>query len=174
MMATIRRLIPPDAPGYRQLMLDAYARHPAAFTSSVTERTALPLSWWESRLDMAALANEMVFGAFAESRLAGVAGLSFETREKARHKATLFGMYVPSEYRNIGLGRRLVMAALEQAKARGGIKLVQLTVTQGNAGAQALYARCGFAVFGVEPLAIAVDGQFLAKVHMWCDLSAAN
>lgn len=169
---TIRRLVPADAPAYRALMLEAYEHHPDAFTSSVSERSALPLDWWESRLAVEPAASNVVIGALRDARLAAVAGLSFEVREKVRHKATLFGMVVRPEFRRSGLGRQLVLAALEHAKARGGVRLVQLTVTQGNAAAQALYERCGFVQFGIEPLAVAVGAQFASKVHMWCDLSA--
>ena len=170
MPATIRRLAPPDASPYRLLMLEAYERHPDAFTSTVAERGSLPLTWWEARMKEGADALEMVIGAFQGSRLAGTIGLSFEAREKARHKAHLFGMYVPSNARRGGIGRQLVMAALEQAQKRAGVKLVQLTVTQGNDTAQKLYERCGFVPFGVEPCAIVVGGDYVSKVHMWCDL----
>jgi RimJ/RimL family protein N-acetyltransferase len=112
----------------------------------------------------------MVIGAFARDTLVGVAGLAFESREKAKHKATLFGMYVPAAHRNRGLGRRLVIEALAKAKDRPATRLVQLTVTDGNAAAEALYASCGFVRFGVEPFAVAVEDRFVAKVHMWCDL----
>jgi RimJ/RimL family protein N-acetyltransferase len=166
---SIQRLVPTHAAEYRALMLEAYALHPDAFTSSAAERTALPLSWWESRLDEDPLSLELVLGAFHEGRLAGVAGLSFQAREKARHKATLFGMYVPARARNLGLGRLLVQAALAQAKARPGVKLVQLTVTQGNRAAQTLYEKCGFVQFGLEPFAVAVGAEFVSKVHMWCN-----
>ena len=98
------------------------------------------------------------------------AGLSFESPLKSRHKALLFGMYVAPAARGAGTGRRLVEAALALARARPGLRVVQLTVTQGNAAAQALYARCGFEVFGQEPMAVFVDGRFHAKVHMWRDL----
>lgn len=91
-------------------------------------------------------------------------------RAKARHKATLFGMMVPEAARGRGIGRALVEAALALARARGGVLLVNLTVTEGNAAAQALYERCGFVAFGVEPLAVAVDATFVAKTHMWRDL----
>src|SRR5213593_3426268 len=160
---SIKRLTPADAPAYRALMLEAYEKHPDAFTSSVAERAALRLSWWESRVALGGEVPEVVFGAFDEARLAGVAGLSFETREKARHKATLFGMYVPARGRGQGIGRRLVDAGLAFAGSRSGIKVVQLTVTEGNASAEALYRRCGFARFGVEPYAVAVDGGYVAK-----------
>ncbi|MBS0426345.1 MAG: GNAT family N-acetyltransferase, partial [Proteobacteria bacterium] len=49
MAMPVRRLAPADAPAYRALMLDAYARHPEAFTSTVAEREPLPLAWWEAR-----------------------------------------------------------------------------------------------------------------------------
>jgi ribosomal protein S18 acetylase RimI-like enzyme len=167
---TIRRLVPSDVQTYRELMLEAYELHPDAFTSSHAERDALPLAWWESRLAVGPLASEIVLGTFQSGQLAGVAGLSFESREKTRHKATLFGMYIPARFRHRGLGRQLVLAVLEQAKARGGLTIVQLTVTQGNTGAHLLYEKCGFVQFGLEPFAIANGPEFFSKIHMWRDL----
>ncbi len=84
----IRRLIPDDTPAYREMMLKAYELHPDAFTSSVAERAAKPMSWWESRLNSNPPASEVVIGALIGNSLVGVAGIAFETREKARHKAT--------------------------------------------------------------------------------------
>jgi len=169
----VRRLAPPQAADYRALMLDAYAAHPDAFTSSVEERAALPLEWWTSRLSQREAPADVVFGAFDDDRLAGAAGLSFESREKARHKAHLFGMYVPLSCRGRGFGRALVDAALAYARSRDHVRIVQLTVTQGNAAAESLYRRCGFVAFGIEPYAVAVGGDYVSKVHMWRDLRGA-
>jgi ribosomal protein S18 acetylase RimI-like enzyme len=163
----IERLTPAHADAYRALMLDAHARCPDAFTSSVDERAALPLAWWEKRLAEDPQAPEFVLGAFAAGRLAGVAGLAFATRAKLRHKARLFGMVVEPGSQRRGLGRALVDAAIAAACSRGGVRVLQLTVTQGNVAAEALYARCGFRSFGVEPLAVAAGDGFLAKVHLW-------
>ena len=82
-------------------------------------------------------------------------------------------MYVPPRFRGPGLGRQLVAAALEFARSRAGIKIVQLTVTRGNASAEALYRSCGFVEFGVEPLAAAVGSGYVSKVHLWCDVDPA-
>jgi len=169
---TVRRLAPADAAAYRTLMLEAYERHPDAFTSSADERAALPMSWWISRLDVSPQAGQVVLGAFDGDRLVAAAGLQFEPRGKARHKANLFGMYVAPSARQGGVGRMLVQAALAQAASREEVKVVQLTVTEGNAAAQTLYEHCGFVSFGVEPFAVALGSTFLSKVHMWCPVAS--
>lgn len=152
-------------------MLEAYERHPDAFTSSTSERARVPLSWWAERLPPGDDAPSLVIGAFDDAgELVGAAGLSVEERIKSRHKATLFGMYVAPSARAHGVGRQLVEAVLEAARARAALRVVQLTVTQGNDAAQGLYERCGFKVFGEEPMAIFTEGRFYAKIHMWVDL----
>ena len=144
----IQRLTPDDVEQYRALMLEAYERHPQAFTSSVKEREKLPLAWWAARLDGEL---DLLLGAFSEGRLLGIVGLAFELREKARHKATLFGLYVTGTQRNSGLGYRLVQGLLAEAAEYEGLRLIQLTVTAGNEAALALYQRCGFVQFGLNP-----------------------
>ena len=108
--ASVVRLAPGHAAGYRALMLGAYARHPDAFTSSAEERAALPLD---------------------------------------------------------GLGRRLVGTALDVARARPGVRVLALTVTDGNDAARRLYESLGFVRFGGEPMAVRVGDGFVAEVHLW-------
>ncbi len=168
----IRRLRRADAATYRVLMLEGYERHRDAFTATAAERAGLPLSWWEARLVERPDADECVIGAWEAGRLVGVAGLRFERRPKTRHKAFVYGMYVQAAVARRGIGRHLVGAVLDAAHERDGVRVVQLTVTEGNRAAEALYRRCGFVPFGVEPLAISTDAGHAAKVHMWLDLDA--
>lgn len=172
-MITIRRLTPADAAAHRTQMLEAYEQYPESFTTSASERVDLPLSYWAERLAPGSHAPSAVLGAFDDDggRLVGAAGLSVESRIKSRHKGLLFGMYVAPAARRHGVGRQLVQAVLAAARARGDLRLLQLTVTQGNDGAQALYERCGFQVFGVEPMAVRIGERYFAKVHMWRELA---
>ena len=167
-----QRLRPEDAPAYRDLMLEAYTAHPDAFTSTSLERQALPMAWWEGRLSTDTHANECVFGAFVASELVGVAGLSFQTREKLRHKCNVFGMYVRPSHRGHQLGDGLLCAVLNVARQRHGVSLAQLTVTEGNRAAVALYERHGFVTYGIEPQAVAVPSGAVTKLHMWLPLRA--
>jgi RimJ/RimL family protein N-acetyltransferase len=168
----VRRLTPSDAPQYRELMLEAYSAAPEAFTSSFTEREALPIEWWATRTTEEPSPAELVYGAFLGTELVGVAGLSVAQRERTSHKATLFGMYVREPVRGQGVGRRLVHRVLEHARGWEQVHVIQLTVSDSNLPAIALYNRCGFVPFGLEPMAVKLGDRFIAKVHMWQPVNA--
>ena len=149
---------------YRELRLRALAEHPDAFTSSAEEERRKPIAAMAARL--APGGDEAVYGAFADGRLAGLAGLARETRMKNRHKATVFGMYVARECGGRGIGRALLAHLIGEARGQPQLQQLLLTVTEGNAGATALYEQAGFRSFGIEPRAICVDGSYHGKNHM--------
>lgn len=163
---TIRRLVPTDAREHRALMLGAYAREPEAFTSSVAERIDLPLDWWARRLGGPG-SDEQVWGAFQGSRLVGAAGLSREARERTAHRGFVFGVAVEPDMRRQGIARRLVRTLMADALTWPGLRLLELTVSDGNATARRVYEDCGFVAWGCEPRALALDdGREVGKWHL--------
>lgn len=168
----VTKLLAPDVPRYRALMLQAYAAAPDAFTSTPEERAAEPASWWLARVEDPKGLSE-VFAAIAGGELVGTVTIEFSAKPKIQHKAHLIGMFVRESARGLGAGRALVEAALAAAAARPDVQVVTLTVTEGNQAAIKLYQACGFVSFGVEPMAIATPGGFRSKVHMWLKLPQA-
>lgn len=166
----IGRLAPEHAAPYRDLMLHGYEHAPDAFTSTPAERAALPLDWWARRAADPA-GGSVAFGAFAGDRLVGTVAVEFSSKPKTRHKAHLVGMYVLDAWRGLGLGGRLVRAAMAHVDAAPGIRVVTLTVTEGNGPAVALYESAGFRAFGVEPMAVLTASGYRGKVHMWREVS---
>jgi RimJ/RimL family protein N-acetyltransferase len=165
----IARLVPSDAARYRALMLHAYEAAADAFTSTPEERAAEPDSWWVNRIaDPRDLS--LTFGAFHHDELVGAVTMEFSVKPKTRHKARLIGMFVAESARGLGAGKALVLAALDSAATRPAVRVVTLSVTEGNVPAIALYESCGFKTFGVEPIAIATSEGFKSKVHMWLRL----
>ena len=161
------------AAAYRGLMLEAYAAAPDAFTASVEERGSFPLAWWEKRLGDGN-PDSIVFGAFVDDALAGAVGLARETRPKTRHKVDVFGMYVAPAQRKLGLAAAMMRALLDHARAWEGVRMLLLTVSEGNPAAQGLYERFGFVAFGTEPMAIREGERFIAKIHMSRILNEEN
>lgn len=159
-------LAPAHLAAYRALMLHAYEAAADAFTTTAAERAAEPDAWWLRRMaDPSGLSQ--AFGAFVGDELVGTVAVEYSAKPKTRHKALVIGMFVLERARGLGAGRALLQAALAAAAARDGVRVVTLTVTEGNAPAIALYESCGFRAFGVEPMAIATPQGLLGKVHMW-------
>ena len=169
--ALVRRLGPADAPAYHALRLRGLTEYPLAFTSSAEEEAARPLDWSVQRLsDAPQRPNDVFLGAFADGQLQGLVGLQGRYRPKERHNATVVGLFVAPEAGGRGVGRALMTELLSRARARPELLQIDLTVTEGNAGAQALYASLGFMVYGVLPSAVRVEGRDYAKIHMVCPL----
>ena len=165
----VAHLQPSDAPQYRELMLQAYELAADAFTSTAGERAAEPESFWVKRIaDPSGLSA--AFGAFEGRELVGTVALQCSPKPKTKHKALVIGMYTAPAARGKGVGRALLEAIVAHARAKNGLLLLTLTVTEGNGPAVNLYRSVGFQTFGVEPMAIHTPSGFKAKVHMWLPL----
>lgn len=159
----VRRIRPGEAQVFWALRLRALEEHPEAFGASLEEDSALPLETVRSRIEGP---GQAVLGAFDGARLVGVVGLYRDTQRKGAHTAHVWGMYVAPEARSRGLGRRLVEAAIEEARRMGGVERLLLTVAAGNAPAQALYRALGFQTYGVEPKALKIGGAYVDQELM--------
>ena len=166
----VRPMQAADVRAYRELMLQGYAQNADAFTSTAEERSAEPESWWLKRV---ADPNgfSQAFGAFLTGELVGSVVIEYSAKCKLRHKAVIVGMFVSAPHRRIGAGRALLLAAMSHARARPGVKVLTLTVTEGNTEAVRLYLAAGFQQFGLEPMAIFTGTEYKSKLHMQLQLS---
>ena len=156
----VRRLNSSDAEAYRAVRLDGLLKHPEAFGASYEDEAGRPIAVTAERLD-----SGFVLGAFdGDERLMGVAGLAIPTAAKARHKGTLWGMYVLPEARGTGLSRLLVDGII--AEARGKVERLLLTVVSSNAAALNLYRKAGFVEYGLEQRALRVDDAYFDEMLM--------
>lgn len=167
-MIAIRPLSMGDFAQYRAVRLRALAEHPEAFTSSAEEE-ATPEGDARIARRLApspAAPHDGVLGAFDGETLVGTVGLVVDMRAKTRHRGHVVGMYVVPERARRGVGRALVDAQVERARAIPGLDSLALTVTAGNDGARRLYEGAGFAVVGRDPGAVRVGGIAHDKLFM--------
>jgi GNAT superfamily N-acetyltransferase len=111
-----------------------------------------------------------IFGAFADTRLIGIVGVRRLEREKERHKASIWGMYVAASSRRHGAAGMLLREAIGRARSWLGLEQVQLAVTDAAPDARRIYERHGFRVWGVEPRALCWDGRAVDETYMILDL----
>lgn len=163
----IRPLTTDDLKVYRALRQRGLAEHPEAFTSSAEEEARAGDAKLAKRLAPAPDApHDVMIGAFADVALVGTIGLAVDGRVKVRHRGQLFGMYVPAEHTGRGIGRALVCAMIDRAKAIAQLDSLVLRVTATNERARRLYEHAGFTVFGREPAAIRIANVPYDKLLM--------
>jgi ribosomal protein S18 acetylase RimI-like enzyme len=163
----IRRLMQADVADavlYRDIRLEGLRVHPEAFGSTFETEAAHPLSWFSDRLG-----SSTMLGGFRDAELVAVAGFAIQQGQKQAHKGMIWGMYVQSDARRTGIGRRLIEAILELARDR--VELIQLTVVRDNDQARRLYASVGFLEYGIERNALKQDGRYYDEILMAKDLA---
>ncbi|KVN20138.1 MULTISPECIES: GNAT family N-acetyltransferase [unclassified Burkholderia] len=143
----IRRLFAAHAADYRAIRLAALRDAPEAFGSTYDAEAERSLAAFAQRLD-----SSIVFGAYVDGAIAGMAGFKRLDGAKERHKGFLWGVYVAPAARRLGVGAALLDAAL--AAAAQTVEQVTLAVIDGNGAARAFYERHGFVAYGVEPRAL--------------------
>ena len=162
--ATIRRLRSDDAASFRVIRLEALKANPEAFGSAFELEDKLDVAWFAARLE-----DSHVVGAFRDGELVGTAGFSIQQGQKNANKGRLWGMYVRSSSRNLGVGRLLLSAVLDVA--RENVELIQLSVVKENRPARRLYESVGFLEFGIELKASKHGDKYYDEVHMALDFS---
>jgi RimJ/RimL family protein N-acetyltransferase len=158
----IRRLNTEDAPAFFALRQRCMVEAFDFFRSSPADIEADGLGDCLHRLQSP---GTRIVGAFQGDVLIGIGGITRETREKLRHKALLWGMFVVPEAAGNGLGEAIVQALI--AEAQGFVQSLHLTLLDGNGRAQALYERCGFIVYGREPQSVMQPGGPVDELLMW-------
>jgi ribosomal protein S18 acetylase RimI-like enzyme len=159
----VRRLMPADASLYRKIRLAGLKDSPEAFGSMFETESRKPLSSFAERLGSA-----VVFGAFRNIELLGIAAFAFRGGAKEAHKGLLWGMYVRPDVRKAGVGRRLVEAVIDFARQH--VEILQLSVVSDNEPARRLYARLGFVEYGLEKNSLKHGETYYDEILMALDV----
>ncbi|WP_161878031.1 GNAT family N-acetyltransferase [Alkalibacterium sp. MB6] len=160
----IKQLVPEDAEAYLSIRLEALRESPHAFGSSYEEEKQTTVEKYRQRFMEPE--NSFTLGAFEESELVGVVALVRKQYLKQRHRATILAMYVKPEKRGTGLGKKLLLSAIEKAISLNDIEQINLSVIAQNESAKQLYQSLGFEVFGIEKNGIKVNDTYFDEEHM--------
>ncbi len=160
----IRQLLSADAQALKALRIDAAATSPRSIYPTPSE---IALQTLESFHDEITAATTIAaLGAFVDVALVGFVGVRRDVRMQVRHKAQIWGVYVKPAYRQRGIARALMCAAVEAARACADVRVVLLSVDQASVGATRLYQSLGFCVYGVEENSMLVEGVWVHEERM--------
>lgn len=141
------QLIPSDYIDYRNTWLNCLNQYPDYFGATLDEGLDLK----SLKLANAILNPDeynFAFGAFADERLIGMCGFITDMRQKARHRGEIVQLFVDSNYRGNGIGKKLLQLTIEKAFANGKTEQIILSAATGNENAIRLYQQSGFMEYG--------------------------
>ena len=155
-----------DVKAYRELRQEALRLHPEAFGGSYEESLTYPIERWQKNVrDGAGSDRSILFVAEANGTLVGMTGIYRHDGAKMHHNANIWGVYVRSEWRGMGIIDALIEACLDWAASHS-VRSVKLSVVTTNIPAIRCYARAGFSVFGLEPEVIAANDLYYDELLM--------
>lgn len=120
-------------------------------------------AYWLETLGEVGQGRRVLLVAGEDGEVKGSVQLALATKQNGLHRAEVQKLLVHTRFRNRGVGRALMTAAEEAARAAGRTLLV-LDTEQGSA-AERLYERCGYTRSGVIPqYALGADGSPITTV----------
>ena len=156
----IRRVTEDDVEAYVKMRLEALRNHPVAFSADYEQELNSSLPEWNKRI-----ARADIFIAWDGEAAAGMATFLRSRSSKTNHHGNIFGVYVRPGYRSHGLGGKLVNRCIQWARENN-IKTVYIAAAATNTAAVRCYTRCGFSVYGLQPMAVRVDGIYHDELLM--------
>jgi ribosomal protein S18 acetylase RimI-like enzyme len=157
---TVRRFAPHEWRVYRALRLQALRDAPDAFGSTLAREEAFPEEEWLSRLERGAdSTTDLPLIVEDDARPIGLAWARIDSDDP--EIAALYQVWVDPAYRNHGVGRLLIDAALDWARSAGA-RQVLLSVALGPTSALEFYQRLGFVEIG-EPVPLRSDSRSLKQ-----------
>lgn len=144
-MPALRVLTAADATAYNAFLREGVLAHPDTLRIAPSDIAAAPFKT-DASADGCTFAAQAADGSWL-----GVVTVEREAgREKRRHIAWIYRMYVAQSAAGRGIGRALLSAALARARELPGVSKVNLTVAAHNERAVALYEGAGFREFARE------------------------
>ncbi len=151
----------------RKLRLEALLEEPQAFASSYAEEAAFDDSLWLNRLATAeARDGNLTYYAENCGKLVGMAGATWSQREKRRHVADIYSVYVSPAERGKGIASALLRALLGELASMPQIVKVSLTVNSNSQAAIRLYQRMNFEIVGTARRDLLVEDCFYDLHYM--------
>lgn len=163
-LLVIRQLKQNDWQAWKNIRLRALKEEPQSFYSSYEEEILQNDEKFKNDL-----AAHDIFGAWLEDELVGCAGFFVHNLLKAKHKGSLYSMFVSKDVRGKKIGEKILKAIIDHAKTK--VLQLHLMVVVSNEAAIKLYLKYGFKIYGTEPKGIQINNVFYDEYLMFLDLT---
>ncbi len=154
---------------YRELRLSSLKESPFAFSDSYEDQ--LSKSILDYQIEIKKIINPIesfTLGAFSEhNQLIGFVKFRRDIRSKARHRASLFSLYVKPDYRGKGIAKKLVLELLKSIEPITELKQLQLSTIIAKDSLIDFYKSFGFQKLGgIIKNDLIIENQYVDAIYM--------
>jgi len=164
-MTEIRRLKESDSTLFFQLRLEGLRLVPTAFGGDYIDELKKGSAFFDAILE-AQNPDNVIYAAFDGLEMVGCIGIFRQTGTKYKHKSMIWGMYIKKSYQGQGIGKDLLVQAIQHARSLPGVVNIHLSAESTNVPATALYKKLGFINWGTEPQALLINGKYYDEDQM--------
>jgi ribosomal protein S18 acetylase RimI-like enzyme len=162
----ISKLSSDDWKSYKELRLKALKEEPQGFDASFEDFVEKPDEYWIEKTGILVDNEHISLVAKDGEKVVGIICSDFSKNKKVRHIADVSFLYVLPESRGKGVGKKLLMAVLEEVKSNPEIVKVNLRVCSEQKVAVRLYKSVGFEEVSLMKKERFVDGIFYDDYKM--------
>jgi RimJ/RimL family protein N-acetyltransferase len=151
----------------KQLMVEGLIKDPSAFTVAEKEYSLQSEIWWNNYLSsyMLGIDSKLFFG-YEDNNLIGMIGVVFPGRERQKHTAWIYWVWLKSEFRGKGYGKKMIQHSVDVAFERTNVIKINLQVVSSQEKAIMLYKKIGFVESGSQKKEIFLDNEYLDFISM--------
>ena len=164
-MITIKLLDETDTAEYRRARLECLRLYPENFGSAYEDEVLKQELFFEKQLKSKAK-DSFMFGAFNLDRCIGLCGFLRESRSRTAHRGEVIQMFVHPDHHGSGIGKKLLVSAIDKGWQIEGIEQIALSVVSSNVRAIEFYRNFGFAVYGELKNCFKLNGKYLNQTFM--------
>lgn len=166
---TIRFLNTGDIIAYRTLRQYSLMESPFAFSDSYEDLETKTMLDYQSEIEKLGTPLEaFTLGGFNEANeLNGFVKFKRDQRSKARHRASMYSLYVKPEYRGQGLAKMLVSELIKIIEPIPGIEQLQLSSIVSHISIIEFYEKLGFQKLGgLLEKDLIINGKYVDAWYM--------
>lgn len=152
MNAEIRKLSRNDWQIFKEIRLQMLKEEPQAYARTFEEMVKRTDDEWKENVISA---NSGLLVLWVNGKLAGINGYFYPNKEEVE----IWGMFIRSEFRGHGLGKKLMEEIEKEIRKDKNIKLIRIEVTTTQKVAYGLYKKMGFKVVGRKKGATKFNGE---------------
>ncbi len=165
----IRFLQQNDSIIYRELRLSSLIESPFAFSDSYEDQVNKSIIEFELEIKKEGNPLEsFTLGAFSNrNELIGFVKFRRDHRSKARHRASLFSLYVQPNHRGKRIATKLITNLLSTIEAITDLEQLQLSTIISNDSLTDFYKNFGFEILGdVIKADLIIENQYVDAIYM--------